>query len=59
MPHVLRQELSNFNSILCFKVAILGMEEVIRHKAYAIALTKAGCSRGKTSRRVGSKSTWK
>ncbi|SRR5579883_2852429 len=47
MPNVLRQKLGDFNSILCFKAAILGMEEALGDKACAIALTTAGRARGK------------
>ena len=44
---VLRKELGNFNSIICFKAAIVGMEEALGEKATAIALTTAGRARGK------------
>ena len=44
---VLRKELGDFNSIVCFKAAITGMEEAIGEKATAIALTTAGRARGK------------
>ncbi|AFZ58049.1 hydrocarbon-binding protein [Anabaena sp. PCC 7938] len=44
---VLRKELGNFNSIICFKAAITGMEEALGEKATAIALTTAGRARGK------------
>jgi predicted hydrocarbon binding protein len=47
MPNALRQELGDFNSIICFKAAILGMEEALGDKTCAIALTTAGRSRGK------------
>lgn len=43
----LRKELGNFNSIICFKAAITGMEEALGEKATAIALTTAGRARGK------------
>ncbi|AFZ00029.1 hypothetical protein Cal6303_0964 [Calothrix sp. PCC 6303] len=45
--HMLRQELGEFSSIVCFKSAIVGMEEALGEKATAIALTAAGRSRGK------------
>lgn len=44
---VLRKELGNFNSIICFKAAIVGMEEALGEKATAIALTTAGRARGR------------
>ena len=44
---MLRQELGDFNSIICFKAAITGMEEALGEKATAIALTTAGRARGK------------
>ncbi|MBD2419176.1 hydrocarbon-binding protein [Anabaena cylindrica FACHB-243] len=47
MMSVLRKELGNFNSIICFKAAITGMEEALGEKATAIALTTAGRARGK------------
>lgn len=43
----LRKELGDFNSIVCFKAAITGMEEALGEKATAIALTTAGRARGK------------
>ncbi|MTJ13262.1 hydrocarbon-binding protein [Anabaena sp. UHCC 0187] len=43
----LRKELGDFNSIVCFKAAITGMEEALGEKATAIALTAAGRARGK------------
>jgi predicted hydrocarbon binding protein len=42
-----RKELGDFNSIVCFKAAITGMEEALGEKATAIALTTAGRARGK------------
>jgi predicted hydrocarbon binding protein len=42
-----RPELGDFSSIVCFKSAIVGMEEALGEKATAIALTAAGRSRGK------------
>jgi len=44
---VLRNELGDFSSIVCFKAAITGMEEALGDKATAIALTTAGRARGK------------
>ncbi|MEM9923442.1 MAG: hydrocarbon-binding protein [Cyanobacteria bacterium P01_D01_bin.50] len=44
---MLRSELGDFCSIICFKAAILGMENALGEKATAIALTTAGRSRGK------------
>jgi predicted hydrocarbon binding protein len=44
---MLRQELGDFSSIVCFKAAITGMEEALGDKATAIALTAAGRNRGK------------
>ena len=42
-----RTTLGNFSSIICFKAAIVGMEDALGDKATAIALTTAGRSRGK------------
>ena len=42
-----RSELGDFCSIVCFKAAIVGMEDALGEKATAIALTTAGRSRGK------------
>lgn len=42
-----RQELGDFCSVVCFKAAIMGMEEALGEKAAAIALTTAGRARGK------------
>ncbi len=44
---MLRQKLGDFCSIVCFKAAIVGMEEALGDKVTAIALTAAGRSRGK------------
>lgn len=44
---VLRSELGNFSSIVCFKAVITGMEESLGEKATAIALVSAGRARGK------------
>ncbi|BAZ68544.1 MAG: hydrocarbon-binding protein [Pelatocladus maniniholoensis HA4357-MV3] len=45
---MLRPILGDFSSIVCFKAAIIGMEEALGEKATAIALTAAGRYRGKT-----------
>ena len=44
---IMRKELGDFNSIVCFKAAVTGMEEALGEKATAIALTTAGRTRGK------------
>jgi predicted hydrocarbon binding protein len=44
---VLRPTLGDFNSIICFKAVITGMEDALGEKATMIALTAAGRSRGK------------
>ena len=43
----LRKELGDFNSIVCFKAAVTGMEEALGEKVTASALTTAGRARGK------------
>lgn len=47
MPDLLRKELGDFSSIVCFKSVIQGMEDALGEKATAIALTTAGRLRGK------------
>jgi predicted hydrocarbon binding protein len=47
MSELLRKELGDFNSIVCFKAVITGMEDALGEKATAIALTTAGRARGK------------
>ncbi|AFZ59553.1 hydrocarbon-binding protein [Anabaena cylindrica FACHB-243] len=47
MADVLRKQLGNFSSIVCFKSVIVGMEDALGEKATAIALTTAGRTRGK------------
>jgi predicted hydrocarbon binding protein len=42
-----RSTLGEFSSIVCFKAAIVGMEDALGDKATAIALTTAGRARGK------------
>ncbi len=42
-----RPTLGEFSSIICFKAAIVGMEDALGDKATAIALTTAGRSRGR------------
>ncbi|MBR8837212.1 MAG: hydrocarbon-binding protein [Stigonema ocellatum SAG 48.90 = DSM 106950] len=44
---MLRPTLEDFSSIVCFKSAIIGMEDALGEKATAIALTRAGRLRGK------------
>jgi predicted hydrocarbon binding protein len=44
---MLRPTLGNFSSIICFKSAIVGMEDALGERATAIALISAGRSRGK------------
>ena len=44
---MLRPILGDFSSIVCFKSAIVGMEDALGEKATAIALIAAGRSRGK------------
>ncbi|HEY9598980.1 MAG TPA: hypothetical protein V6D33_15050 [Cyanophyceae cyanobacterium] len=43
----LRQTLGDFNSIVCFKAIVVGIEEALGEKAAAIALMAAGRQRGK------------
>ena len=43
----IRQELGDFSSIVCFKAAIVGIEEALGKKAATIALVAAGRQRGK------------
>jgi len=45
---MLRKTLGNFSSIVCFKAAIVGMEDALGEKAVAIALIAAGRQRGKS-----------
>ncbi|WP_016952771.1 hypothetical protein [Anabaena sp. PCC 7108] len=47
MPDLLRSQLGDFNSIVCFKAVVTGMEDALGEKATAIALTTAGRTRGK------------
>jgi predicted hydrocarbon binding protein len=44
---MLRPTLGDFNSVVCFKGVITGMEEALGEKATAIALISAGRTRGK------------
>jgi len=44
---MLRKQLGDFSSIVCFKAVITGMEDALGEKATAIALTAAGRTRGK------------
>lgn len=43
----LRPTLGDFNSIVCFKAIVVGIEEALGEKAAAIALMAAGRQRGK------------
>lgn len=43
----LRPELGDFNSIVCFKAVVVGVEEALGEKAAAIAMIAAGRTRGK------------
>lgn len=47
MPELLRPQLGDFSSIVCFKAVITGMEDALGDKATAIALITAGRARGK------------
>jgi predicted hydrocarbon binding protein len=44
---MIRSTLGDFNSIVCFKGVITGMEEALGEKATSIALISAGRTRGK------------
>lgn len=46
-PQAERHELGYFMSVICFKAAIVGMEEALGEKAAAIAMIAAGRQRGK------------
>lgn len=46
-PHVLRQELGDFGSIIFLKSIISGMEDAIGEKTTAIAMISAGRQQGK------------
>lgn len=48
-PHVLRQELGDFSSIVFLKAIITGIEDAIGEKTAAIAMISAGRQQGKTS----------
>lgn len=47
MSTMLRPELGDFSSIVCFKAVITGIEDALGEKATAIALIAAGRARGK------------
>ena len=47
MSALIRSELGDFSSIVCFKAVITGMEDALGEKATAIALISAGRARGK------------
>lgn len=44
---MLRPILGDYSSIICFKSAVVGIEDTLGEKAAAIALTTAGRTRGK------------
>ncbi|NJL23471.1 MAG: hypothetical protein HC895_25875 [Leptolyngbyaceae cyanobacterium SM1_3_5] len=44
---IIRSDLGNFSSIVCFKAVVVGVEEALGEKAAAIALIAAGRARGK------------
>lgn len=48
-PHVLREELGDFGSIIFLKSIISGMEDAIGKKTSAIAMLSAGRQQGKSS----------
>jgi hypothetical protein len=48
-PHVLREELGDFGSIIFLKSIIAGMEEALGKKTAAIAMISAGRQQGKNS----------
>ncbi|MCB9778042.1 MAG: hydrocarbon-binding protein [Alphaproteobacteria bacterium] len=43
----LRPRLGNFNSIVCFKAAVVGIENALGKRAATVALTAAGRERGR------------
>ena len=45
--HLIRPELGDFSSVVCFKAIVTGIEEALGEKAAAIALIAAGRARGK------------
>ena len=45
--NTLRSELGDFNSIICFRALIIGLEEALGDKAAQIAAVTAGRARGK------------
>ena len=47
MSALIRPELGDFSSIICFKAVITGMEDALGEKATAIALISAGRARGR------------
>lgn len=48
-PHILREELGDFGSIIFLKSIISGMEDAIGKKTSAIAMISAGRQQGKTA----------
>ncbi len=45
--HILRKELGDFNSIICFRALITGIEDALGPRAAMIALLSAGRARGR------------
>lgn len=45
--HALRSELGDFNSIICFRAIVTGIEDALGARAATIALMAAGRSRGR------------
>ena len=45
--HLIRPELGDFSSVVCFKAIVTGIEDALGEKAAAIALITAGRARGK------------
>lgn len=43
----LRSQLGEFNSIVCFKAAVVGVEQALGERAARVALTAAGRTRGR------------
>lgn len=46
-PTMIRHDLGNFMSIVCFKAVVVGIEEALGDKAAAIAFISAGRQRGR------------
>jgi len=45
--HLLRDELGDFSSIVCFRACVIGVEEALGKRAAMVALRAAGRKRGK------------